>query len=125
MHFKSIACQNQCLFPVKEAQTRAAVPVAATPPPGEKSDWSTADQSVAELRDWLTLLERMLRSQRVAVGDCEEIEQVLNKQKVQIIEFYLIRINNVGQNPIFFFQTCKILETLHSFMFIGVFLLTN
>ena len=58
---------------------------------------------MAELRDWLTLLERMLRSQRVAVGDCKEIEQVLNKQKVQIIEFYLICINNVGQNPIFFF----------------------
>ncbi|XP_060563443.1 dystrophin-like [Ruditapes philippinarum] len=49
--------------------------------PAVKPDWSDFDQSVAELRDWLTLLERMLKSQRVTVGDIEEIEQMTKKQK--------------------------------------------
>lgn len=40
------------------------------------------DRSVAELRDWLTLLERMLKSQRVTVGDISDIEQTIMKQKV-------------------------------------------
>uniref|UniRef100_A0A8W8JFQ6 Dystrophin n=1 Tax=Magallana gigas TaxID=29159 RepID=A0A8W8JFQ6_MAGGI len=39
------------------------------------------DRSVAELRDWLTLLERMLKSQRVTVGDISDIEQTIMKQK--------------------------------------------
>jgi dystrophin len=51
--------------------------------PAVKPDWSDFDQSVAELRDWLTLLERMLKSQRVTVGDIEEIEQMTKKQKVR------------------------------------------
>ncbi|XP_052810329.1 dystrophin-like isoform X2 [Mya arenaria] len=65
---------------VKEAQTKAAVPLATSPKDG-KSDWSALDQSVAELRDWLTLLERMLKSQRVAVGDMDEIEELIKKYK--------------------------------------------
>lgn len=44
------------------------------------------DRSVAELRDWLTLLERMLKSQRVTVGDISDIEQTIMKQKVYIPE---------------------------------------
>jgi hypothetical protein len=40
------------------------------------------DRSVSELRDWLTLLERMLKSQRVTVGDISDIEQTIMKQKV-------------------------------------------
>ncbi|XP_061169275.1 dystrophin-like isoform X1 [Saccostrea echinata] len=39
------------------------------------------DRSVAELRDWLTLLERMLKTQRVTVGDISDIEQTIMKQK--------------------------------------------
>ncbi|WAR08769.1 hypothetical protein MAR_018759, partial [Mya arenaria] len=66
----------------KEAQTKAAVPLATSPKDG-KSDWSALDQSVAELRDWLTLLERMLKSQRVAVGDMDEIEELIKKYKAR------------------------------------------
>ena len=50
--------------------------------PTSKPVWSDFDQSVAELRDWLTLLERMLKSQRVTVGDIQEIEIMIQKQKV-------------------------------------------
>ncbi|XP_078330229.1 dystrophin-like isoform X4 [Crassostrea virginica] len=39
------------------------------------------ERSVAELRDWLTLLERMLKTQRVTVGDIPDIEQTIVKQK--------------------------------------------
>ncbi|XP_053396069.1 dystrophin-like isoform X7 [Mercenaria mercenaria] len=57
--------------------------------PAAKPDWSEFDQSVAELRDWLTLLERMLKSQRVTVGDIEEIEQMTKKQKDIGSEYHL------------------------------------
>ena len=40
------------------------------------------ERAVAELRDWLTLLERMLKTQRVTVGDIPDIEQTIVKQKV-------------------------------------------
>ena len=50
--------------------------------PTSKPVWSDFDQSVAELRDWLTLLERMLKTQRVSVGDIQEIEMMIQKQKV-------------------------------------------
>lgn len=40
------------------------------------------DKLVAELRDWLVLLERTLRTQPVTVADLEEIEETIAKQKV-------------------------------------------
>ncbi|XP_013413171.1 dystrophin isoform X2 [Lingula anatina] len=43
--------------------------------------WPEFDKSVVELRDWLTLLEQMLKSQIVTVGDIEEIEEMISKQK--------------------------------------------
>lgn len=61
---------------MKVSQAQAAAP-------SSKPDRSDFDQSVAELRDWLTLLERMLKSQRVTVGDIEEIEGMTKKQKVR------------------------------------------
>ncbi|XP_063954745.1 dystrophin-like isoform X1 [Lytechinus pictus] len=57
------------------------------PPPAidanrrDSSPWPDIDNVVAELRDWLMLLERMLRSQVVTVGDLEEIENMIMKQK--------------------------------------------
>ncbi|XP_071801510.1 dystrophin-like isoform X3 [Asterias amurensis] len=45
------------------------------------SPWPDFDKVVAELRDWLTLLERMLRLQTVTVGDLEEMEEMIAKQK--------------------------------------------
>ena len=47
------------------------------------SPWPDFDKVVAELRDWLTLLERMLRLQTVTVGDLEEMEEMIAKQKVR------------------------------------------
>lgn len=40
------------------------------------------DKMVAELRDWLVLLDRTLRTQPVTVGDLEEIEETIARQKV-------------------------------------------
>ncbi|XP_072178254.1 dystrophin-like [Diadema setosum] len=48
------------------------------------SPWPDIDKVVAELRDWLLLLERMLRLQTVTVGDLEEIEDMITKQKSHI-----------------------------------------
>ncbi|KAL5009782.1 hypothetical protein ScPMuIL_012087 [Solemya velum] len=46
------------------------------------SPWPEFDRSVAELRDWLTLLQRMLKSQHVTVGDIEDIEQMCQKEEI-------------------------------------------
>lgn len=46
------------------------------------SPWPDFDKSVAELRDWLTLLERMLKSQRVTVADVSDIEHTINNHQV-------------------------------------------
>lgn len=51
----------------------------------KSSQWPDFDKSTAELRDWLTLLERMLKSQRVTVGDIKDIEQMIQKEKVFIV----------------------------------------
>lgn len=51
-------------------------------PPTAASSWMEFDRSVSELRDWLTLLEHMLRFQKVTVGDVKDIEHMIQKQKV-------------------------------------------
>ena len=53
------------------------------------SPWPDFDKVVAELRDWLTLLERMLRLQTVTVGDLEEMEEMIVKQKVRYLMCWL------------------------------------
>lgn len=35
-----------------------------------------------ELTDWLSLLDRVIKSQRVMVGDLEDINEMIIKQKV-------------------------------------------
>lgn len=37
-----------------------------------------------ELTEWLSLLDRVIKSQRVMVGDLEDINEMINKQKVWI-----------------------------------------
>lgn len=37
-----------------------------------------------ELTDWLSLLDRVLKSQRVMVGDLEDINEMIMKQKVRL-----------------------------------------
>ncbi|GFN77849.1 dystrophin, partial [Plakobranchus ocellatus] len=50
------------------------------------SSWLEFDKSVSELRDWLRLLEHMLRSQKVAVGDIKDIEQMRTKQMTHLTD---------------------------------------
>ncbi|XP_064602546.1 dystrophin-like isoform X2 [Liolophura sinensis] len=45
------------------------------------SPWEKFDESVTELKDWLQVLEDMLQSKVVTVGDLEEIEELILKQK--------------------------------------------
>ncbi|XP_071957062.1 dystrophin-like isoform X2 [Antedon mediterranea] len=46
-----------------------------------QSPWPEFDNAVAELRDWLRLLDHMLRSQTVTICDLQEIEEMIGKQK--------------------------------------------
>ena len=48
------------------------------------SPWPDFDKVVGELREWLTLLGGMLQTQAVTVGDLEEMEDMLAKQKVWV-----------------------------------------
>ena len=59
------------------------------------SPWPEFDKSVSDLRDWLTLLDHMLKSQVVTVGDIEEIEDIIVKQKVRISKHpnFLIKLS--------------------------------
>lgn len=75
----SLRCRHFSFTFVTVKQSQAQT---VSQPAVSKPDWTEFDQSVAELRDWLTLLERMLKSQRVTVGDVEEIEQMVLKHKV-------------------------------------------
>ena len=45
------------------------------------------DQKVAELEDWLTLLNHMLRSSRVMVADIADIEETSFKHKVSVLQW--------------------------------------
>ena len=90
----SIHCVSIFAFPTVISESVDAVPAEVqrlpVPPPAldakrrDSSPWPDIDKVVAELRDWLMLLERMLRSQTVTVGDLEEIENMIIKQKVSL-----------------------------------------
>lgn len=67
---------------VSQMQYTAVIETRQTTEVNQSSLILDFDRSVAELRDWLTLLERMLKSQRVTVGDISDIEQTIMKQKV-------------------------------------------
>ncbi len=82
MIISSVSC-----FPIVISETinatqsevqRANAPVDVV----QHSPWPDFDKVVEELREWLTLLERMLQTQSVTVGDLEEMEDMLAKQKV-------------------------------------------
>ena len=46
--------------------------------------WCGLDHSISELRDWLGYLHHMLRVHTVVVGDIEDIEETVAKQKVGV-----------------------------------------
>ncbi|ESO83438.1 hypothetical protein LOTGIDRAFT_169302 [Lottia gigantea] len=49
--------------------------------PKSTSVWCEIEENIDEQRDWLTLLDRMHKSQKVTVGDVRDIEQTIVKQK--------------------------------------------
>ncbi|KAK7483286.1 hypothetical protein BaRGS_00025453, partial [Batillaria attramentaria] len=76
---------NEVMAQVKAEVNQSSPPATATSPlatsPTTTSPWPDFDKSVHELREWLTLLEDLLISQRVTVCDVKEIEQILASQK--------------------------------------------
>lgn len=90
--FGALQCVSLFVFPTVISEpvdaVTAEVQKLPVPPPAinanrrDSSPWPDVDKVVAELRDWLMLLERMLRLQVVTVGDLQEIENMIMKQKV-------------------------------------------
>ncbi|KAK3089530.1 hypothetical protein FSP39_004327 [Pinctada imbricata] len=73
--------------PVEEVVTQVTVTtVSVENKADDQSIVQDLDRCVAGLTDWLTLLDRMLRSQRVTVGDLQDIEQMKNKQQNMLQE---------------------------------------
>lgn len=54
------------LFPVKE----------------RASPWPKFDKAVSELHDWLDTLSDMMKTEKIVLGDSEDMEGLLEKQKV-------------------------------------------
>ncbi|XP_041352153.1 dystrophin-like isoform X2 [Gigantopelta aegis] len=75
---------------------RSQIESVQTQPPASPL-WPDFDKAVAELRDWLTKLERLLKSQRVTVGDIKDIEQMISKEKtiLQDMESHRPKLNDV------------------------------
>ena len=47
-----------------------------------------------QIRDWLTVLETMLKQQVVIVGDSEDVLLLLEKQKVLSFSFLFVPVND-------------------------------
>ena len=43
------------------------------------------EQALKELSDWLSLLDHMVQNNRVTVGDTDQINQMIVKQKVSLM----------------------------------------
>ena len=43
--------------------------------------WPKFDKAVSELHDWLSLVEDVIKSQRIMLGDVDEMQRLTNKQK--------------------------------------------
>ena len=50
--------------------------------PGQSSQWPDFDNALAQCHESLTMIEQVLKSQIVTVGDIEEIEDTIKKQQV-------------------------------------------
>ena len=46
------------------------------------SPWPKFDKAVSELHDWLNTLSEMMKGEKVILGDSEDMEGLLEKQKV-------------------------------------------
>ena len=59
-------CSHICLFSPKESA----------------SPWPKFDKAVSELHDWLDTLSEMMKTEKTVLGDSEDMEGLLEKQKV-------------------------------------------
>ena len=59
-------CSHICLFSSKESA----------------SPWPKFDKAVSELHDWLDTLSEMMKTEKTVLGDSEDMEGLLEKQKV-------------------------------------------
>lgn len=48
-----------------------------------------------QIRDWLTVLETMLKQQVAIVGDSDDVLQLLEKQKVCVASFFFLPVSFV------------------------------
>lgn len=46
------------------------------------SPWPKFDKAVSELHDWLETLSEMMKTEKTVLGDSEDMEGLLEKQKV-------------------------------------------
>ena len=46
------------------------------------SPWPKFDKAVLELHDWLDTLSEMMKTEKIVLGDSEDMEGLLEKQKV-------------------------------------------
>ena len=47
------------------------------------SPWPKFDKAVSELHDWLDTLSEMMKTEKIVLGDSEDMEGLLEKQKVR------------------------------------------
>jgi hypothetical protein len=43
--------------------------------------WPKFDKAVSELHDWLSLVEDVIKNQRIMLGNVDEMQRLTNKQK--------------------------------------------
>jgi len=55
----------------------------------ESAALSQFNQSMAELTDWLTMLDNMVQNKRVVVADLDDIKENINQLKVRTLELNL------------------------------------
>lgn len=84
-------CKSHCLywlelvFGFKDLKVRQCFP--ATTLTGSAAGDAALDKfnkSWAELNDWLSLLDHMVQTQRVTVGDLDDIKEMTAKLKVRL-----------------------------------------
>ena len=51
------------------------------------SPWPKFDKAVSELHDWLDTLSDMMKTEKIVLGDSEDMEGLLEKQKVRTIHW--------------------------------------
>lgn len=51
----------------------------------KQTPWPKFDKAVSELHDWLSLVEEVIKNQKIMLGDVEEMQRLTNKQKQVLI----------------------------------------